>query len=569
MISASTSAEKMLKAIRQSDERLTPFRQAREFFLGQYRGRYYNRKTDSIRDEAPEPLNTLFSAASILVPHLAFQNPRNMVTSEIAELRGQAELIGLDMDRLLVEIDFARTLREVVTDSLFGCGIIKTGIAPGQEVADFEDAAGYLHDNGQAYADAVDLDDYIVDPLARCREQATFEGHKYRLPLDYIKDSGLFEHVDGLKVSEAVEQGRAEQQSRDSGYAAELNELIQYVDLHDVWVPYDNVILTLPSYKCGPAEYIRKVEYDGPERGPFEMLGYQWLPSNVLPIAPISIWFDLHLLLNKLAAKLGRRADRDKNILIYDKRSAEDAKAIVETSDGESVGVADVDRLKELNLSAGSEKLADAIAYFRAELSTQSGNMDLVGGLSAQSKTLGQDQMLMGNAGLRLEDMRGQVVAFVKNIVKKLAWYRWTDPLRTSSVSSKRQGVEVSFEITPEMREGDFLDYNYDIDPYSMQARSPEQQYQKKFQWITEAVLPIAQLGAPIGQYINPQAIIESMAQDLGIVEADEFILPGIPLGAQAMPEGAMGGSDEGDTTVNTGGGPGGSPPPESAPVTE
>ena len=75
-----------------------------------------------------------------------------------------------------------------------------------------------------------------------------------------------------------------------------------------------------------------------------------------------------------------------------------------------------------------TNSLAYAIQLDRI-LSRNAGNLDLLGGLSPQSDTVGQDELLASNASKRIADMQDRVTEFTTRIVKDLAWYLWNDPL--------------------------------------------------------------------------------------------------------------------------------------------
>ena len=552
---------KFRDAVEESDRRLKGFIENRLYFLSQFSGPYYNRRggAGEHATKGQIPLNTVFSMVSVYLPHLAYTNPKSYVTTPNAELRFQAESLGLELDRLMAEINFAQTMRTVVTDSLFSCGIIKTGLCPGREIDEFKELDGYLHDVGQAFADPVDLEDYVVDPNGRHREQASFEGNRYRLPLEYVMDSGLYHNTEGIQASEEDRKDRVSDLSGGDS-KARLNDLRQYVDLVDLWLPHENMIITMPDERCGPPKMLMEIEYEGPERGPYEMLGYYWLPSNAMPIAPISAWFDLHILLNIMARKAGRQAERQKVVGLYAPTAAEDAETIRAASDGDLVATKDPNTIRELTLGGQNDRVMEYIGWLSSKVSENAGNMDLLGGTRAKSPTASQDAMLMNGATLRLDDMRNQVQQFTKHVLNKLAFYQWNDPLVDHQLTQRKGGVEIDMSFRAGELEGEFPDdFDIDIEPYSASHRSPEAQFEKKMRVLHEIILPLAQIGVASGEQIDAVKVVATLAKDLGIPDWDELIVPAMPMGPEAMPDGAMGGING----QQGGGASGGAPSPE------
>jgi len=535
MVSITTSAQKLGDAVRVANEKLKGYRANRVRFLREYAGPYYTHPGAAAGASAagPQPINLLFSTVSIIVPNLSSGKPRAQVRASQLGAREFAETFALALNVLFDEIDLAKTLRRAVIDALFGVGIVKTGLCAGRALEDLAEPAGYLHDLGQPFADAVDLDDYVIDASARDREHAAFEGNRYRLPLDYVLESGLFRKdvAERLTPTHAETDGdRAADLSAGAVLGDQADDLLRYVELYDLWLPHENVVVTLPAGDAGPWQYLREAEWSGPERGPYEMLGFSPVPNNVLPVAPVSVVYDLHVMINKLARKLGRQADRMKTVLAYDGAAVDDAQRIVDANDGEAVKVANVDRIREITFGGADERGYEHLAFLRQYFSEVAGNTDLIGGLRPQSETLGQDEMLWSNASLRIDDMRQHVHAFTRRVVEKLAWYLWTDPLIEMPLIKRRPGgEEVAVTFCTEAREGDFLDYHFDIEPYSLRPDSPSAQYRRLMEWLRHVVLPTASLGGEGGATLDVPRLIEMTARKLDIHAADELYGPAGP----------------------------------------
>jgi hypothetical protein len=499
-------ARHLARAVKAATTAMTPMRNNRHMFLKQYAGPYFAVRQAKEASATATPLNMIHSLVSVVLPHLVSGCPKAMIVARRPELKEAAEIFSLAWDRMAVDIDLGSTMRTIVTDAMFGAGIIKVGLCQSEEnAAAAQEPEGYLHDNGRPFADAIDLDDYIIDPDARDRQAAAFEGNQYRLPLQYVLESGLYDR-------------------RAAGRLAPVNSpkdgaIEPMVELIDLWLPRENAVVTISADTDSPAGILRRVEWDGPERGPYEVLGFHWAPNNVMPIPPVAMIFDLHAMINKIARKISRQVERQKDLVLFDERCVDEAQRVRDAADGELVGVQSVDRYRQLSLGGADQRGYEHLAFLFEQFSRLGGNIDLLGGLATQSKTLGQDEMLFANATIRIEDMRQQTHQFTRRFGAKLAWHLWQDPLIELPLA--RNGVMATFR--PEERRGEFLDYIFDIEPYSMTQDSPTRRYRRIVEWIDRVVLPTADIAAKQGRTLDAAALAKAAAKMLNIDEAQHL----------------------------------------------
>ena len=507
------------RAIAQSDARLQDYLKSRMTAIEEFVGYYYG--TAGKRARKREPFNMVHDAVSAYVPNLVASNPQFRIRARVTKNRPYANTLELAMEHLVKEIRLKDTLRRIVFDSIFAFGAYKIGLGDSKEEA----AEGYMHDVGQFFCDRVDPGDYIVDPAARDREEATFEGNRFRMPLKEARE--LFENTDQLKshYKPYGSSDRAEDISRGN---AKFHELEDYVELYDIWLPRENIMVTLTKEGEGDRP-LKEVEWEGPELGPYGMLGYEYVPDNVLPLPPALVWLDLHLFINELGRKMKRQTQRQKSVLAYEDAAAEDAQRIVSASDADAVKVNRIDGIKEIGFGGTTPFQEQFLMYLMQMFSRQAGNINLLGGLSQEARTATEAMQVQTNATSRLRDMQGQLYEFVRDIGESMAWYLFTDPFIQIPVIKRMASLNLDLDVTfsEEQREGDWLDYNIDVVPYSMTRQTPQEYQKTLMDWWNSVVLPTLPLAQAQGTMADMTAFVLLMAREMGVREVDELMRRG------------------------------------------
>lgn len=509
---------KLCKAAEVGYKKLEPFRKARIRFLGDYVGQYYGQASSA----QSEPLNLINLAISSLMPHLAGNLPRFRVRSKNPQYRGYADMHELALNQLVREINFKETQRKVILDALMFGGITKTGEAPSEQMIEI---GGYYHDLGQPFCDRISPDDYVIDPAARHREEAVFEGYRYRLPKQYVLDSGLFDVNERDLVSYGDrEKNEAEDMTKANVERHERNELVEYVDLIDLWLPDEKVLVTIPGKNKTCDRFYRTVELNTPESGPFDVLGFQWAPDNVMPIPPVGIWRDLHTLANKLARKLGRQADRSKSILAYESSAVDDAQNIVEAEDGEAIRVDAVDKVKDISYGGATDDVYAATEWVKSQFNQMAKNPEQLGGAKSEVDTATQAEILQGNSMLGLRDMQDSVADWSSGVGRKLLWHLATNPFIKMPLTKRGpNGLNINLQYSDEVRESDFLDYMIEVEPYSMERRDPQTRLRKLMDAIVNMAVPAVQVSMQTQGAFNAEQALKIISKELDEPELAEL----------------------------------------------
>ena len=552
--------QRLQQAVRRWQEYTKPMRLCRKRMLQHYANGWYSGGTSF---HSSMPINLIDRGVSIIAPYLVARNPRCMITPRQglsnAQLSGFARTFELALAHLFDEIKLSEyTLRPAVIDALFCMGIVKTGVATGVNKIEI---MGYLHDLYQPYCDRVDFDDYIGDLTARNRQEMKFEGNKYRLPLWYVQESGLYKNTDKLKPDLRLygEDTSPELIAKEQVQEWDYHELFPTVELMDIWVVNSNEIVTLPVDGGQGTKILRTTPYDGPESGPYDTFAFRYFPDSIIPIPPVYGWLDQNKFVNTLLNKFREEAEREKRMGVYDLSAAEDAQRLRDANSGEMVGImGGKDSVAEIAVGGAFSNQSFALLEFMLREWSKTGpNLDITGGRGTMAGTLGQEQLLLANAARELDDMASQVQATTASIMKKLAWFLYSTPgIRIPLI--KRVGeYNVPTEFSEETKEGDFLDFTFDFVPYSMNRMNPEMKFQKLMQFVSAFILPTAQIAAQQGTVLDVQKLAQELARYLEITNLEDWYKSAVPNNINLNPYQPKSFSPSGVTGETTQGGQG------------
>lgn len=497
------------EAIEKSCLTFTDSRANRINAIRQYVGSHYSENGSEKR----VPTNFLELAVTIYSRLLAARAPRALVTTEAFELRSFAKDLEIALNQIPNEIKLGDTLKRSVLEAFFGLSVVKVGVAPqGKEV----DGVAYP----EPFVDLIQVDDYFCDMTAKNWNEIQFEGNDYWVNKDQVKKTF---GIDLDEDAETVIGSSGNEQSKSIGVSSPGTPFKGRVQLRDVYLYDEGRIIT---YAVASLRVLSYEDFDGPEGSPYVHLGFSQVPGNLLPLPPAMLWLDLHELGNTLFRKLANQADKKKSVAAFPGGDDEGVRALQNASDGDGIRMTGA---KPETITVGGID-APTLAFYlqiRDLFSYFSGNLDTLGGLSPQADTLGQDKLLSEAANARVNSMSEAVVDFCQEIFRRLAWYMWTDPIRERTIRKSVKGapgVVVVKKWTPEIREGDFLDFNFKIDAFSMADDSPSTKVQKFGMVFERFIMPLLPMMAAQGAQIDVQAICSFLAKHAALPELDEFV---------------------------------------------
>ncbi len=518
---------KIQAAVLSGFKRLDTYRKARAMFIKSYAG-YYGKEKGLTGDQ---PINLIFTAIRSLVPNIVMQNGLNKVVTNIVQYKPYAELLGLGLDNLQRELKLKKILRGWIVDAIFGFGITDTGLAASDGLIHYENISV---DPGQIFTELVSLDDFTFDPTCNSFEEAAFMGRRIRIPRQVLLDDDECDSdlVKRLSSSAAniLANKKVSQLTQQRLQNQEMQELQDYVDVVKLWIPKANASIIIPDpYQVTFEKYIKITDYYGPKEGPYTFLSLTPpVPDNPLPIAPVSIWYDLHNMANEIFKTGAEQALAQKDIIFYRPAQAEEMQEAIEAGNMDCVASENPEGFNKVSFGGQSPENEFMIKHLHTWFNYVSGNPDQMAGAQSPGKKQGKQtatlsQILQTNAGIVIEDYRDMIYDATAEISAKQAWFLHTDPLIDVPLIQRKTGQEdAQVRLTPEQRDGDFLDYTFKIVARSMSRLDPQIRAKRIMEFSTN-VIPAAVVAGQsmmqLGQQFNIQKFLTLMGEELEIGE--------------------------------------------------
>ena len=517
--------------IQMAEKELEPFRKQAKDRQTLYAGHGYGDNEQDI----DTPLNVYNLALRVIKRRLIGGEPAANVTAESPDDMPTAYEISLACEQLFREINLQDTMKNVVQQAMDGVGIVKVGVVT-TGTHEFE---GVLHDKEQAYCDQILLEDFAFDTNAKKWEQVDWAGNRCRLALEDLQ--GSYEYDQKVVAEMATKETRQEEDLRQRGEEDSVkrmgmqdsvlrDDLREYVTVWDIWLPRENVIITIPD---GKAEILRVVEYDGPESGPYILLRFDPLSGNILPVAPGSHLESMAKLLNRAIRKLGNQLDRQKTntAITPSAQAAGDDKTIQDCEDGDVIVMQDPSNNAEIR-SGGVDQ--QSYAFTQGLMSWYNwlgGNFESVGGLASRAETATQQEMEFSGANTMLDELSDKFNQFLERVMQALAYYEYTNRSKTRKLVKRIQGTDLQTTVnwTPYKRQRDFFLFSFEVDPFKLRTKTPEQRLQQVLDLIPR-VTQLAQakmLFAQVGDDLKTEELWSLIVRYTGLTELQALIQSG------------------------------------------
>lgn len=554
---------RLVSAMRQASRDLEGVREVRSDIVAHlggsnYGGRMIEWNNPNFRDSTY--LNLLEMTVGIYARSLAARNPGVLVTTPYPALKPAAYELMLAMNHVVKEMGLGEILFSVVMDAIITMGVAKVGLRSLGEVG----MLGERFYSTEMFVSPVSLQDYVHDTSASRFDQVTFIGDRYRLPLEFVKETKEFnrsvrEEAIAIEGARTDELGNLKASSLSQGQLSP-SEYIPFTEVWDVFLPLEEengAMVTLLADEGGSPvkKVLREVPWEGPFGGPYHRLSFSDIPDNIIPNAPALHLLNLHELINRLYTKLGSQADRQKKFVGALSEATDDGVRIADVSDGEAIRLDRPGETKEFELGGISrENLAFAM-HLLDRFSWKAGNLDALGGLGPQSDTVGQEALMAQSSARMVQDMQDRMLRFTQKVLRDLAWYVWEDPVKQIPIVKKIPGIdgeilEISRVFSADRQRGHFLDYAIDIEPYSMQDQTPAFRLQNVLTLYERVLLPALPFLQQRGIEIDFEGLLKLWSKLSNMNELQDLLNFSNP--EQAQPAGPQERARQSPTTTRT-----------------
>lgn len=512
---------------------LERFRTERRLMVQQYVGHHWSEEGTSEK----VPVNLISLYISVVGRNLIAKNPRVMLATFDRGLKPTVSAMQAWANKEIEHMRLQETLQRVVVDALFSIGICKVALATPADAASMAWNLGA----GEPFAERVDLDDFVYDIHARDFSEVAYIGHRFRVPLQSVKDSNLYHK--SRKDLTASDDPLYNQESDERisvlgrGTYGGIEEFEDMVDLWEIFLPRHRLVVTLADDQLSGAatapgqekEPLRVQPWLGTETGPYHILSMGIVPGNAMPKGPIQDLIDLHEAANKAYRKVVRMSERTKELTAVQGGAMEDGSRVMQADDGDLLRLDNPDKIKQFVM--GGQALQGVIAWATTAkdlFAYCAGNLDMMGGLSPQSKTAAQDKLLAENSTRALADMQDRTISFTSQAIKALCWYWWHDPFKVQKSKHALPGLpnlQMQRQVTPAQRQqGRFEDLDITVDPYSMQHNTPQSRMAALNQVVTTIVMPMMQLLVQQGISFDINAYLQKIAAYMDMPDLAEII---------------------------------------------
>lgn len=515
---------RLLKAIRSSRNAMEPFQRVRKELIKDYCGSWYSEGGA----ENKTLVNLINQTARIYTISLAANNPQVLVSTPRTENIAFARRFEVNLNKLISDMTLDKTFRQIVLDAFFclGCGVVMMRDTDLRFHGMLESEEEVWYDPGEPWLNRVSLDDLILDMSAKELSKMRYCGHRYRADYEKVMSEPGYskkvkEKLKPTNRSHHDQTGAARDIASDDSEDDDLKDMVW---LMDIWIAENNSVVTMACDQ-GDLEPLIERDWKGSQAGPYKFLSLGDTPDNVIPTSPAINLKGMHDMQNRLHRRMEDDSDAHRKVNAYPPGASDDAKRLQTAGRNDWVKIGDPRAISQIELGGIDQRDMALATFIQTEYDRLAGNLQAMGGLGAQAATVGQEELIHGQLSKNVADMRMGVVMFAAECILDLGRLMWEDEtleLRTS-MPVGNSGIHVRSDWEPGHRLGEFDDYEFKVEPYSMVFKTPQQHLQEYFQVLRE-IAPLWPMFQASGATLNVQVLVREMARLMNKPEIEQLI---------------------------------------------
>jgi hypothetical protein len=516
---------RLFKAIKTSREAMEPFRRVRKELIRDYVGSWYSES--GARNKTL--VNLMNQTARIYTIALAANNPQVLVSTPRELNLPFARRFEANLNHLISDMNLDQTFRDIVLDAFFciGCAVVMMRDTDTRFHGIIEAEEDVWLDPGEPWLNRVPLDDLILDMSVRERTKMRYCGHRYRADFEKVMDEpGYSKKVKAKLTATNRLSKETEGSARDiqTGEGeVEDDELKDMIWLQDVWIAENNSIATFACDYDEPPLIER--DWIGSQAGPYKFLSLGDVPDNIIPASPAINLKGMHDLQNRLHRRMEKDSDAHRVINVYPPEESDFAERARTAGRNDWIKGRSPEQIKQFETGGIDQRDLALATFIQDEYDRFAGNLQAMGGLGPQAATVGQEELIHGAVSRNEADMRLAVVNFASDCILDLGRLMWEDQQLEiqTSIPVGSSGIQVSADWNPNIRSGEFEDYEFRVEPYSMVFKTPEQKLQEMFQTLQQ-LAPLWPMFQASGATLDAEAIVDEIARLKNRPEFKRFI---------------------------------------------
>jgi len=516
---------RLIKAIKSSNQEIEKHRRVRNLMVKHHAGSWYD--TTTPQNGQKILVNLINQTAKIYTVALAQNNPQVLISTSSVDKLPFARRFEVNLNKLISDMALDQTFRAIVLDAFFcvGVGVVMMRDTDTRFHGLLESEEDVWLDPGQPWLNRVSLDDLILDMPSKERNKMRYCGHRYRADYEKVMDEpGYDKEVKAkLKPTKRNSLGGPDSTQEIGIDSAQDDDLKDMIWLQDVWIAENKSIVTMAVELDLPPLIER--DWTGSQAGPYKFLSLGDVPDRIIPASPSINLFGMHLQQNRLHVRMEADSNAHKVVNVYSPAGADDANRIKDAPRNSWQRSNDPKNINQVEIGGIDQRDMAAAAFIQEEYDRFAGNLQAMGGLGPQAATLGQEELIAGNLSKNVADMRMSVVSFASDCILDLGRLMWEDQTLEiqSSIPVGNSGIQVDSSWSPESRVGEFEDYDFRVEPYSMVFKTPEQKLQELFQ-VLQQLAPLWPMFQASGASMDAEAIVDEIARLKNRPEFKRFI---------------------------------------------
>jgi hypothetical protein len=510
-------------------------------FMQQVAGYHYGPIGEATSDHVILPLLGL--AMKIYSRLISSNNPQAHVSHWDPDYDPYCHELGLALNDEFERINLAGSLNAVTVESFFLAGVGKVGRV---DEGATEEVGGYLHNVGGIFFDQVLNENFLFDMRSTKWEKIGYCGDETTVPVEWAQENKAYKKRARqlLQPDSEVSGGplggnfqRIKSQLLSTGGASPLNsDFDDQVTLLNLWFPQEQMMLVCDR---NIEHVLSWREWEGPEHGPYHMLGYNYLPGNLVPLPPLAEWMDQHLAANQLANHVVNTSKKAKTISVVDaKDGGQDGDTVTNSEHGDVVRLNNPAGVSTLTFNGPDSAIWGLATMLKDSFYSTSGNLEAAGGLGPQSGTVGQDKLLSESVSRQVQEMQLDVTDMTQDVMVDIAWYMRNDPTWKRKLVKNVEGanMRIPFTAVPSELPGDWEEYRIKLEMYSRQNRTPQQRGQMLRETFKDLLAPLQPMLEPRGITIDFEKMLKKYAEYMDQPELADILI--YTQGEQTRPAG-------------------------------